>query len=113
MLSPDAVAALDDLGDPLPVATAVIALVAENADRAGLVDQCRQLVELLFGLRGLQMRRIDFVQQIELAAARRLAAAFRRAQSLQVQIGNAAFVEAGRELIFGETRPPRRSDRAY
>src|SRR5882724_2625531 len=66
-----AVAVLDDLGDPLPVAVAVVALVAENADRAGLVHQRRQLVEFLPGLRGFQMRRIDFVQQIEFAAARR------------------------------------------
>src|SRR6266511_5728386 len=37
-----AVAILDDLGDPLPVALGMIALVAENADRTGLVNQRRQ-----------------------------------------------------------------------
>ena len=34
-----AIARLDDLGDPLPMATLVIALVAENANRSGFPDQ--------------------------------------------------------------------------
>src|SRR3979411_612737 len=75
ILDSDAVAIPDDLGDPLPVAMAVVALVAENADRAGFFHQRRQLVELLPGLCGLQMRRINFVQQYKFAATRRLAAA--------------------------------------
>src|SRR5437764_8805461 len=90
-----AVAVFDDLRDPLPVAMSVIALITENADRTGLVHQRRQLVELLLRLRRLQVRRIDLVQQVELAAARRLAAALRCPEALEVQIGNAAFVEAG------------------
>jgi len=61
IFDPDAVARLDDLGDPLPMAMLVIALVAENADRPGFLDQRRQLVELFPGLRRLQVRRIDFV----------------------------------------------------
>ena len=40
----------------------VIALVAEDADRAGFLHQRRQLVEFLFCLRRLQMRGIDLVQ---------------------------------------------------
>src|SRR6266481_603717 len=35
------VARFDDLGDPLPMAMLVIALVAENADRPGFLDQRR------------------------------------------------------------------------
>src|SRR6185369_586982 len=108
-----AVALLDELRDPLPVAMGVVALITENAHRTGLVHQRRQLVELLLGLRRLQMRRIDLVQQTELAAARRLATALRRSEALEVQIGNTALVEAGCELILGEPRPPRRRDRAH
>src|SRR6185295_562495 len=108
-----AIALLDELRDPLPVAMGVVALITENAHRTGLVHQRRQLVELLLGLRRLQMRRIDLVQQTELAAARRLATALRRSEALQMQIGNAAFVEAGRKLILGKARPPRGCDRAH
>src|SRR5437763_541070 len=97
-----AVAILDDLGDPLPVAMGVVALITENTYRSGLLHQRRQLVELLPGLRRLEMRRIDLVQQTELAATRRLTAALRRPQVLQVQIGNAALVETRCELILGE-----------
>jgi hypothetical protein len=39
ILDPDAVTLPDDLGDPLPVAFAVIALVAQDANRTGLPDQ--------------------------------------------------------------------------
>ena len=42
------------------MAMLVIALVAENADRPGFLDQRRQLVEFFLGLRRLQVRRIDF-----------------------------------------------------
>src|SRR5438477_12468348 len=59
ILDPHAVAIPDDLGDPLPVAVGVLALVAEIAYRSRFFHQLRQLVELLFGLRGLQMPRID------------------------------------------------------
>src|ERR1700733_12276666 len=68
ILDLDAVARFDDLGDPLPVAVQVIALVAEDADRSGFLDQRRQFVEFFLGLRCLQMRRIDSVQRVELAA---------------------------------------------
>src|SRR3954466_13878094 len=79
-----AVALFDDLRDPLPVAMGMVALIAENAHRTRLLHQRRQLVELLLGLRRLQMRRIDLVQQTELAAARGLAAALRRPEALEV-----------------------------
>src|SRR5580698_5399743 len=46
----DAVAVFDDLGDPAPVAMLMIALIAENADRAGFLHQRRQLVEFFPGL---------------------------------------------------------------
>jgi hypothetical protein len=55
------VAVFDDFGNPLPMALQVIALVTENADRAGFSDQRRQLVEFLAGLRRLQVRGIDLV----------------------------------------------------
>src|SRR3954463_10990066 len=108
-----AVAVLDDLRDPLPVAMGVVALIAENAHRTRLLHQRRQLVELLLGLRRLQMRRIDLVQQTEFAAARGLATTLRCSEALQMQIGNAALIEAGCELILGEPRPPRGRDRAH
>src|SRR6187549_2288229 len=101
-----AIAILDDLRDPLPVAMGVVALITENAYRTRLVDQRRQLVELLPGLRCLQVGRIDLVQQAELTAARRLAAALRRAEALQMQIGNAALFDTCRELVLGKARPP-------
>src|SRR5687767_9670783 len=87
-----AVAFFDDLGDPLPVAMRVVALITENAHRTRLVHQRRKLVELLLRLRRLQMRRIDLVQQAEFAAARGLTAALRRPETLQVQVGNAALI---------------------
>src|SRR4029453_8049904 len=107
-----AVARLDDLRDPLPVAMGMVALITENAHRTRLLYQRRKLVELLLRLRRLQMRRIDLVQQAELAAARRLTAALRRSEALEVQIGNAALIEAGRKLILGKAGPPRGCDRA-
>src|SRR4051794_23761299 len=108
-----AVALFDDLRDPLPVAMGMVTLITENAHRTRLLHQRRQLVELLLGLRRLQMRRIDLVQQTELAAARGLAAALRRPEALEVKIGNAALVEAGCELILRKARPPRGCDRAH
>ena len=95
-----AVAVLDDLGDPLPVAMGMVALIAEDAHRTRLVHQRRQLVEFLLRLRRLQMRRIDLVQQTELAAARRLPAALRRPEAFQMQVGNAALIEAGEDVRF-------------
>src|SRR3954463_15739390 len=67
-----AVALFDDLRDPLPVAMGMVALITENAHRTRFLHQRRQFVELLLRLRRLQMRRIDLVQQTELAAARGL-----------------------------------------
>jgi hypothetical protein len=61
ILDPDAVALLDDLGDPVPVALAVIALVAEDADRAGLLDQRGEFVEFFPCLRRLQVLGVDLV----------------------------------------------------
>src|SRR5204863_9180823 len=43
---------------------------------------------------------------------RRLAAALRRPESLEGQIGNAALIEAARELILRKSRPPRGCNRA-
>src|SRR5436309_4987432 len=102
-----AVALFDDLRDPLPVALGMVALITEDAHRPRLVHQRRQLVELLLRLRRLQMRRIDLVQQAELPAARRLTAALRRPEALQMQIGDTTLVEAGSELILRKARPPR------
>ena len=51
----------------------MIALVAENAHRAGLLDQRREFVEFLARLRRLQVSGVDIVQRVELAATRRLA----------------------------------------
>src|SRR5436309_3853635 len=107
-----AVALFDDLRDPLPVALGMVALITEDAHRPRLVHQRRQLVELLLRLRRLQMRRIDLVQQAELAAARRLTAALRCPEALEMQIGNAALIETGRELILRKSRPPRGCNRA-
>jgi hypothetical protein len=81
-----AVAVFDDLRDPLPVALAVIALVAEDANRPGLLDQRRQFVEFFPRPRRLQVLRIDLVECVELAAARGFTAVFRRAQPAQMQV---------------------------
>src|SRR5882762_10837273 len=108
-----AVAVFDDLGDPLPVAVQVIALVTENADRPGCLDQRRQLVEFFLCLRRLQVLRIDLVQRIELAAARGVAAVLRRAQPAQMQVRNAALVEPGGELVLGKAGPARGGDGAH
>src|SRR3954466_3053275 len=94
------------------MAMGMVALVTENAHRTRFVHQRRQLVELLLRLRRLQMRRVDPVQQTEFAAARGLAAALRRPEPLEVQIGNAALIKAGCQLILGKARPPRGRDRA-
>src|SRR5258708_28952689 len=59
------------------------------------------------------MRGVDPMEQGELAAARGLAALFRRAEPAQMQIGDAALVQAGRELALRKTRPARGSDRAH
>jgi PhzF family phenazine biosynthesis protein len=80
------VAVFDDLGDPLPMAVQMIALVAEDTDRSGFLHQRRQFVEFFFGLRRLQMLRIDLVQRLELAAARGVAAVLRGAEPAQMQI---------------------------
>ena len=81
-----AVARFDDLGNPTPVAVQVVALVAEDADRAVLLDQRRQLVEFFFRLRCLQMLRIDLVKRVELSTPRGFSALFRRAKPAQMQI---------------------------
>jgi len=91
---------------------AVIALVAENADRAGFCHQRRQFVEFFPGLRRLQMFGVNLVQHVEPAAACGLAALFRGAKPTQMQIGNAARIEPGPELVLRETGPARGRDRA-
>ena len=59
ILNSNAVAILDDLRDPSPMAVQVIALVTEDADRSRFPDQRGQLVEFFPGLHRLQMRRVD------------------------------------------------------
>ena len=60
----------------------------------------------------LRCLRVDFPERLEVAGARRLAAFGRRAELLQMQIGDARFVERGGELALGEARPARGGDRA-
>ena len=84
ILDPHPVAVFDDLGDPLPVALPVVALVAEDADRAGFLDERRQLAEFFFRLRCLQMPGIDLVKRIKFSGARGLPALFRRAEPTQM-----------------------------
>src|SRR6185437_12973620 len=103
VLNLGAVAVFDDLGNPAAMAMLVIALITEDADGPGLAHQRRKFVHLLARLRRLQMRGVNFLQHVKLAAARGEAAVLRRTQSTQMQIGNAAFVETGSELGFRET----------
>src|SRR3954452_18256929 len=64
------IAFLDHLRDHLAVAMGAVALVAEQADGAGLLYQRGELVHLFFGLRRLQVLRVDLFQHIVLPAAR-------------------------------------------
>src|ERR1700744_3579395 len=57
----DAVAVFDDLGDPPPMAVEMIAFVAEDADRSGLLDQLGQLVEFFPGLGRFQVLGVDLL----------------------------------------------------
>src|ERR1051326_5026495 len=47
-----------------------------------------------------------------MSRARRVAALFRRAELLQVEVADAGLVQPGRELALGETGPPRGCHRA-
>jgi hypothetical protein len=84
----------------LPVALAVVALVAKNANRSGFLDQGREFVQFFPDLWRLQVFCIDLLQTVELPAASGFAAFFRRTETPQMQIGNAALIEPGRELVF-------------
>src|ERR1700759_1208459 len=61
---------LDDLSDPAAVAVLVVALIAEQADRAALLHQGRQLVEAFLGLWRLQVLGENLLQRRIIAAAR-------------------------------------------
>ena len=54
---------------------------------------------------------VDAPERVELAGARGLAAVIRRAELLQMQIGNAVLVEDGGKLALGEPGGPRCRDR--
>ena len=64
----------------------MIALVAENADRSGFLDQRGELVEFFPRLRRLQMFRVDLVERLEFAPARGFAPFLRCAEPAQMQI---------------------------
>src|SRR5437762_1309823 len=55
---------------------------------------------------------IDVEQFGEIAGARGIAAFLRRAELLQMQIADAAFIESGRELALGKAWTARGRDRA-
>src|SRR6516164_5741129 len=59
------------------------------------------------------MRREYPFERVVVAAARGKAAFFWCAKCFEVNIGDAALVEACRELVLGKTRSARRGDRAY
>jgi len=65
---------------------------------------------VLLSLWRLQVFGVDPVQRVELAAARGEPAVLRGAEPAQVQIGNAALVEAGGELVLGKAGTARGSD---
>ena len=109
-----AVALLDHLGDPPPVAMVVVALVAEKADARPDLHQRREFVELFPGLRRLQVLRIDPAAAFSNSPLRAASAALlRRAEPAQMQVGDAALIEAGGELVLGEARPARGRHRAH
>ena len=81
----------------------MIALETKDADRPGFFHQRRKFVHLLTRLRRFQMSGVDLAQHIVLAAACGQPSFLRRPQSAQVQIGDAAFVETGSELVLRET----------
>jgi hypothetical protein len=96
----NSVAVFEGLGDPAAVTVLMIALIAEDADRPGLFNERREFVDFLAGLRRFQMRCVDVVQHIELAAAPGQPALLRRPKPAQVQVGNAAVVEARGEMVL-------------
>ena len=95
----------DDLGDAAAVAVADVALVAQQAHAPPAAHQRGQLVELLDRIVRGEMLLVDAEQRRQIAAARRLAALGRRAEPAQMQIGDAALVERGGKLAFGEAGP--------
>jgi hypothetical protein len=92
---------------------AVVALVAEDADRSRGFDQRGKLVELLLGLHGLEVPCVDLLQSLVIAGAGREPAFFRRAEPAQMHIANAAFVEPRGKLALGKTRAARRRHGAH
>ena len=86
ILDLDAVAVFNDLGDPPPMTVEMIAFVAQDADRSGLLDQLGQLVEFFLRLSRLQVLGVDLLEHVVLAAARGLPAILWGAEAAQMQI---------------------------
>src|SRR5262245_31152168 len=99
-------ALVHDLGDAAPVAAILVALEAEQADGLTRFHDRDELVHRLDCVRRFQVPGVDLPQRVELARSRRLAAVLRRAELLQVQIGDALLVERGGEQFLGEARLP-------
>lgn len=78
----------------------MVALIAENADRSGLPHKRRELVDFLAGLRRLQVRGVNLVQQVEFAAAPGQPALLWRSKPPQVQVGDAAIAETCGKLVL-------------
>ena len=89
-----------------------IALVAQQTDALARFDQRQQFAERVLRLRRLDVLVVDAPERVEVAGTRRLPAFRRRAELLQMQIGDAGFVERSGELALGKARPARGRDRA-
>src|SRR5947209_5889622 len=63
-------------------------------------------------LRRLEVALVDLEHLVQMPGVRGVAPFLRRAELLQMQIGDAGFIEARRELAFGKPWAPRGRDRA-
>ena len=113
MLHGDPGALVDDFRDPLAMAVAGIALVAQQAKPWSRAGERRELIELRTRLRRREVRLIDHEQLGEVAAACRQSAFLGRAEAAQMQVVNSALVEPGGELSLGEAGSSRCRDRAH
>src|SRR5262245_16069139 len=93
---------LDDLGDPLAMAMADIALEAEEAGPCAALDQSDKFRHFLLRFGCPELLLVDLPQRLEVAGPCCRAAFRRRAELLQMQIADTVLVEARRKLPLGE-----------
>ena len=113
MLHGDAGALVDDFRDPLAMAVAGIALVAQQAKPGSGAGERGEFIEFRTRLRRREVALVDVKQLRNVAATRRQPAFLGRPEAAQMQVTNSALVKAGGELSLGEAGPSRGRDRAH